>query len=524
MASPTNSDDSNPNYERIEDIETSPEPRVPDQPLSQLKSFNNPKWINFDTASGIEMSAVNSGVVSSDSYTVEEAINSFGFGKYQVRLALITGLCWMFDSIEVTILAILSPTLHCSWKLPHWKQAIFTSLVFFGMLVSTPFWSLVESRFGKKVVLTLSSVFLAVYAFLSSFAPTFFWLIFLRMLVGFCIGSVPQSVTLFAEYLPVKHRNKCVILLDCFWTLGACVELLLAMVIMPLFGWRWLLGISILPVLLFACFTRNLPESSKFHVLQGRTDAAVSCLKRVAQANGQNMIPGRLVQDDFFASEKRGAVSDLFLKSLRKTTLLLWFIWLCVAFCYYGIVLLSAELLRPREGVCYGSLYNTDSCRAYCSDLDVTFYVDLLWTTLSEFPGTLFTIVILDFAGRRKTIAIQIFLYSIFVSLLFICFTRRLYLTVILSIARGVLSGIFQALYVYTPDIYPESLRSVILSTCSTMARLGAILTPFVAQLLIYYNMEAGICVYTIIGLITSLTAFLLPNELKSRENHAQLA
>ena len=65
MASPTNSDDSNPNYERIEDIETSPEPRVPDQPLSQLKSFNNPKWINFDTASGIEMSAVNSGVVSS---------------------------------------------------------------------------------------------------------------------------------------------------------------------------------------------------------------------------------------------------------------------------------------------------------------------------------------------------------------------------------------------------------------------------------------------------------------------------
>ena len=78
---------------------------------------------------------------------------------------------------------------------------------------------------------------------------------------------------------------------------------------------------------LFLFSFKNLPESSKFHVLQGRTDAAVSCLKRVAQANCQNMIPGRLVQDDFFASEKRGAVSDLFLKSLRKTTLLLWFIW-----------------------------------------------------------------------------------------------------------------------------------------------------------------------------------------------------
>ena len=34
----------------------------------------------------------------------------------------------------------------------------------------------------------------------------------------------PQSVTLYAEFLPTKQRGKCVVLLDCFWALGACLE------------------------------------------------------------------------------------------------------------------------------------------------------------------------------------------------------------------------------------------------------------------------------------------------------------
>ena len=47
---------------------------------------------------------------------------------------------------------------------------------------------------------------------------------FYRFMVGFNIGCVPQSVTLYAEFLPNKQRGKCVVLLDCFWALGAVLE------------------------------------------------------------------------------------------------------------------------------------------------------------------------------------------------------------------------------------------------------------------------------------------------------------
>ena len=38
-----------------------------------------------------------------------------------------------------------------------------------------------------------------------------------------------------------------------FWALGACFEVLLALMIMPTLGWRWLLALSTVPVFIFAC-------------------------------------------------------------------------------------------------------------------------------------------------------------------------------------------------------------------------------------------------------------------------------
>jgi hypothetical protein len=42
---------------------------------------------------------------------------------------------------------------------------------------------------------------------------------------------------------------------QCFWALGACFEVLLALIIMPTLGWQWLLALSTIPLLAFALIT-----------------------------------------------------------------------------------------------------------------------------------------------------------------------------------------------------------------------------------------------------------------------------
>ncbi len=117
--------------------------------------------------------------------------------------------------------------------------------------------------------------------------------------VGFSIGAVPQSVTLFAEFLPTKQRAKCVVLLDCFWALGACLEVLLAALIMPTGGWRWLLALSSLPSLIFVIAAASwLPESARFNAASGNNEAALDTLGRIADDNGKPMLLGRLIVDD----------------------------------------------------------------------------------------------------------------------------------------------------------------------------------------------------------------------------------
>lgn len=63
-----------------------------------------------------------------DTFTVGQAINMLGFGRFQVKLSLFTGLCWMADSMEMTILSILSPTLHCDWGISRYQQALTTTV------------------------------------------------------------------------------------------------------------------------------------------------------------------------------------------------------------------------------------------------------------------------------------------------------------------------------------------------------------------------------------------------------------
>lgn len=47
-----------------------------------------------------------------------------------------------------------------------------------------------------------------------------------------------------------------------------------------------------------------------------------------------------------------------------------------------------------------------------CHPLSTTDYMDLLWTTLAEFPGIFATIYVIERCGRKKTMAIQFLLYA----------------------------------------------------------------------------------------------------------------
>ena len=168
-------------------------------------------------------------------------------------------------------------------------------------------------------------------------------------------------------------------------------------------------------------------------------------------------------------------------------------------------------------GVCPLDGTLDETCSAQCRELERPDYTHLLWTTLAEFPGIMFTIFTIEKLGRKKTMAYELFLLSIFLCFLFHCKMDRVLVTVILFFIRGLASGVFQAAYVYTPEVYPTGLRSVGVGACSGMARFGAMMTPYIAQVLMKASLSAAVSVYVSVGVIASISCLLLPIETKGK-------
>ena len=57
----------------------------------------------------------------------------------------------------------------------------------------------------------------------------------------------------------------------------------------------------------------------------------------------------------------------------------------------------------------------------------------------------------------------------------------RIVLTVILFVCRGLMAGAFQAIFVYTPEVYSTTVRGLGLGISSTFGRIGGVLVPYVA-------------------------------------------
>jgi MFS family permease len=162
------------------------------------------------------------------------------------------------------------------------------------MMLGSPTWGKICDTFGRKICLFFCTVFTFTFGLLSSFSPSFIYMLVFRGLVGFGIGGAPQAVTLCSEFLPLKQRAKSVAFSMMFWSIGACLEVLLAILIMPTLGWKWLLGISACPLLIFICLCFWLPESARFHVISNKSDQALKTLKRIAYENKVGLPEGDL--------------------------------------------------------------------------------------------------------------------------------------------------------------------------------------------------------------------------------------
>eukprot|EP00258_Populus_trichocarpa_P029667 XP_024445686.1 organic cation/carnitine transporter 7 isoform X2 [Populus trichocarpa] len=362
-------------------------------------------------------------------YTVDEALASVGFGKFQGLVLVYAGLAWFAYAMEVMILSFVGPAVKSQWDLSSSQESLLSTAVFGGMLIGSFFWGLVSDHHGRRKGFLGATLLTCGAGLLSAFSPNYASLVILRCLVGSGLGGGSVFSSWILEFVPASHRGKRMLLLSWFWAFGTIFEALLAWMVMPRLSWRWLLAVSCLPAFALLLFYSHVPESPRYLCMKGRINDAYNILEKIALLNQSKLPPGELVPDSTIGLDEESATSEytpllsttekmdldfrsgfqsflmLFSSKLIRTTLLLWELLFGNVFSYYGIILLTSEL-SSGQSRCGSNLLKSEN--------PDSLYINVFISNLAELPGILLSATIVDRIGRKLTVAFTFVLAGIF--------------------------------------------------------------------------------------------------------------
>eukprot|EP01122_Echinamoeba_exundans_P000008 TRINITY_DN10004_c0_g1_i1.p1 TRINITY_DN10004_c0_g1~~TRINITY_DN10004_c0_g1_i1.p1 ORF type:complete len:536 (+),score=52.26 TRINITY_DN10004_c0_g1_i1:37-1644(+) len=436
---------------------------------------------------------------SSPSFTLEQGIEEIGIGKLQWRLLFICGGWWGCDAIEIMLLSFLLPLLVKEWDLSPFSSAVVASATFFGAFVGTFLWGPISDKYGRRIGYLATTVFTSVFGLASAFAPNLPALIILRALLGVGIGGTPVAFSMFSEFLPVKNRGRILVAFEVLWTVGILFEACLAWILVPRVGWRWLIAISSVPLWLMLLCYPLVPESPRFLMISGRRREAEEVLDRVAKINGKVLPPGRLAVSE--VKEERGKFLDLVrIPSLRVLSILLWGIWFVNSIAYYGNVLFTPEYfektLPPEDS---GSIY----------------FLTII-TTIAEFPGLAVSALLIDRVGRTRTMGLM--LLGCAICTVFLLLQPSVAVGVLLlSGGRMFIEASYAALWTYTPEAYPTTIRATGLGVSNAWSKIASIITPFISASILSVSVTVPVLIFSGFAVLGSVLAFMLPFDTKGR-------
>ncbi|WP_050402803.1 MFS transporter [Bradyrhizobium embrapense] len=447
---------------------------------------------------------------------ISARIERLPFARFHVHLLLMGGLGYLFDAMDAAVLAFILPVLRTAWGLTNVETGVLGSSTFvgylFGALLAGTLGDLIGRRAVMMSALALYSAASLVSAAVDSW-PAFFAA---RVVAGMGTGAESAIIAPYlAEFVARRHRGAFTGALAGFFSFGFVAAALLGYFIVPAYenGWRIVLVITAIPVVMLLWWRRSLPESPRWLESRGRVKEAEAVLDKVeASFAREGRVLSPPVQEPVVPAVSSGTLLSNFAALLAgrqaRITTMTWIMWLSITFSYYSFFVWIPGLL-VQNGMSITKSFGY-SLAMYCAQV----------------PGYFTAAFFNERIGRQATIATYMLLGG--VSALGLAFAASdgqiLAAGLLLSFF---MNGTYAGVYAYTAEVFPTSIRTTGAGLASAIGRIGAIAAPILVGYL-YPNFGfAGVFgVTTTVLLIGALTVVLMgvPTRGRSLEDIASEA
>ena len=163
-------------------------------------------------------------------------------------------------------------------------EEIVVSGVLLGATIGAIIGGKAADFFGRRRVLLVTAAIFGIGALTSAIAPSPAILIVSRVVLGLAIGLASTNVPVYlSEVAPARARGWVVSLFQLAVTIGIVIAYLTDYAFAGMEGWRWMLGLAVVPALVFGAGMFFLPETPRWLIRGGQHEGAHRVLIRIRE-------------------------------------------------------------------------------------------------------------------------------------------------------------------------------------------------------------------------------------------------
>jgi len=413
-----------------------------------------------------------------EGYDIDDALDALGMGPFQYRLIFLVAIAWAFNALVTMVTPFFVAGMERDLGLTASEEGFVAAALLFGLILGNFGFGYVSDKVGRRRCILVGVVGVGLLTSLAAAGQSWWHVAVSRVGVGFFIsGSMVPANSLVSELVPRASRGRWLAGLHVFWQFGTLAMVAITTELHGKREWRLLILATALPsiVVFGAMLLVGVPESPRYLLLMKRKKECMQVLNAMAYQNDR-CLPDSELRDlpPHPTVQPLAALAEP--EFFTRTTLPLWVMFFWLNWASYG---------------------NTMWLKAYFGALDMAHLQRPLYFSMAigRVLGVSLCALVIEWVPRRTTLAAAFISSGVctfaavlahggeeVVDGLYIQISGNTLVLVLFSLAALFEEASWGAIYTYSVEVYPSSIRSTGSGIAMSVGRMGGIIATAIGK------------------------------------------
>ena len=249
-----------------------------------------------------------------------------------IRSAIVAAVGGLIFGFDTAVISGANAALKKQFHLDDGGLGATVAIATVGTIIGALIGGRSADRFGRRKLLFFIGILYVLGALGTALAPSHLVLMIFRFIGGIGVGLSSVCAPIYtAEIAPARVRGRLVGLVQFNIVLGILVAYLSNYIVAqivhdPQIAWRWMLGVMVVPSVLFLVFLVAVPETPRWLMARGHEEKAIAISRRLCNTVEESDEQIQEIRDQLAAAGSQATLSQFFTRRYFKVIALAFFI------------------------------------------------------------------------------------------------------------------------------------------------------------------------------------------------------